>query len=323
MKKLFVILGLLFASLAASANKIDELKIDSDVVRFLISLNKNFITGKNTPKLTIPPIDSVLINRNCFKSDTLSKTWETKSWQKADLNNDKRTDLVVTCHWYVYDNYVVMDNGNDTFKLISLRYNSEVCELVNVIPYRNQNLIVFHGIDTDILNRYFRPRTDTLIYKFDNFIEYNKHPPKYNIDSVILTNGHIEQGGCASCPDFNMTIAKNSNLSFDNYKYGGTLVKTKEGYRIDSFSVKTAPLSKSKLSTNERKKIFDLIKYLDIKRLKNQYAVPWTDASTSTIRLKFKDGTSKTIVDYGSYGTFGLRALFQKLYAISKVKNGI
>jgi hypothetical protein len=51
--------------------------------------------------------------------------------------------------------------------------------------------------------------------------------------------------------------------------------------------------------------------------------VPWTDDLTGIIRIAFKDGSSKTIDDYGEKGTFGLHALFSKLYALSKAKKGI
>ncbi|HWZ36554.1 MAG TPA: hypothetical protein VNW51_10360 [Mucilaginibacter sp.] len=323
MKKLFVFVCLLFASLAASANKIDELKTDSDVVRFLVSLDKKFTTGKYTPKLIIRPIDSVLADTNCFKRELLSKDWGAKSWQKVDFNNDEHTDLLVTVYWYGYENYAVIDNGGGTFKLISLRYGTEFCELVNVIKHNNQNLIVFHGIETDLLNSFFRPRTDTLIYKYDNFIELNEHPAKYKIDSLILTDGYVRDNRCGGCPSFNMNITNNDSIGFDRYLYGGSTVKTSGGYTVMNHSIKTEPSSKYKLLTKQRKEIFDLLSYIDVKKLKDHYAVPWTDDHTSTISVKFKGGTSKTIVDYGGYGTFGLHALFKKLYAVVRANKPI
>jgi hypothetical protein len=318
MKKWFIALYLLLASLSVHANKIDKLKTDSDVVHFLISLNKKFVTGKNTPKLTIEPIDSVFKNNNCFICDTLCKTWGAESWQKIDLNKDGRTDLTVICHWYNYNNYIVMDNGDNTFKLISLQYNSGFCELINVIHRHNQNLIVFHGISTDMYYTFQEPRTDTLIYKYGYFIELNKHPAKYDIDSVILTDGYIKNNNCGSCPKFEMTITQTDSLSFDKYKYSGTTVKTDSGYRVDDFKFKVEPFLRSQLSEKQRTDIFDLIKYISFKKFKDHYQVPWTDDWTSTIRIRFKDGTSKTITDYGLRGTFGLHALFAKLYAIVK-----
>lgn len=228
-------------------------------------------------------------------------------------------------YWYGYRNYIAIDNGDNTFKLIFISYSTfNECELVNAIKLKNQNLLVFHGYHYKSLYDTTKwPRTDTLIYKLGNFVELNRQPAKYDIDSVTLTDGYVTQNNCGSCPHFNMVITNDDSLSFYRYVYGGTAVKTDGGYRVDNFSFKTEPILNTAFLNDDRKELFNLINYINFKKLEGHYAVPWTDDMTSTIRIRFKDGTSKTIVDYGERGTFGLNALFTKLYAIYRTKKEI
>jgi len=323
MKKLFVILGLLLASLAASANKIDELKTDSDVVRFLIPLSPNF-TSRYMPKLVIQPIDTIIKyfqKNDCF---SLAKTWGAKSWQKVDLNNDGLTDLVVICTRYRYSNFVVLDNGNNTFKLIQLQYSSFWNELINVIRYKGKNLIVFHSMEEERVDkrpafyRMWYARTDTLVYKFDHFIEMNEHPIKYDIDSVIF-----HAGICYGlCPIFYAKLSNNGKIRFEKdkpVKPQTVVIKDPWGKPPKARNIKaqTYVVAKAKLTVKETNEIFDLINYIDFKHLKTKYAVPWTDDVHGWIRIKYKDGSFKEIEDYGERGTFGLSVLFSKFYTIA------
>ena len=70
------------------------------------------------------------------------------------------------------------------------------------------------------------------------------------------------------------------------------------------------------LKQRELTEIIDLISYLDVASLNNNYSVSWTDDQTVFLRVKFADGTVKTITDYGLRGTFGLRHLYNKFFAL-------
>ena len=44
------------------------------------------------------------------------KIWSIKNWEKADLNNDRCTDLLIIVHWYGTGPLVILDLGKDHFK---------------------------------------------------------------------------------------------------------------------------------------------------------------------------------------------------------------
>ncbi|WP_214070000.1 DUF6438 domain-containing protein [Mucilaginibacter sp. dw_454] len=324
MRKLLLACCLMLSTFHLFANRIDELKTDSDVVRFLIPLSTSF-TSKYAPQPIIQPIDTILkyLKKNdCF---SLANTWGAKSWQKVDLNNDGLTDLIVICTRYSYSNFVVLDNGNNTFKLIQLQYSSFSDELINAIQYKGKNLLVFHSIEEERIDKrpnFYRmqyPRTDTLVYKFDHFIELNEHPVKYDIDSVIF-----HAGVCyGPCPIFYTKLNSKGKIRFEKDKPVNVklyFVKDPWGKppkTAKAIIPKTYVVAKAKLTTGETNEIFDLINYIDFKHLKNKYAVSWTDDVHGWIRVKYKDGSFKEIEDYGERGTFGLSTLFSKFYAIA------
>jgi hypothetical protein len=88
-KSLFTVLCLLFCAQLTFANKIDELKTNEDVANFLSGLVIK--SKKDTRKILILPTDTIIKHFGC---DTLAKTWNIKSWEKLDINNDGLTDLL-------------------------------------------------------------------------------------------------------------------------------------------------------------------------------------------------------------------------------------
>lgn len=299
MKKLLLIYYLLFASLNIFANKIDELKTDSDVIKFLLPLDKNF-TGQYSRPMTMPSVETIVNNSKC---DSLAKIWGIKNWDKVDFNHDDKTDLLAIVSWEGrYNNFIVLDNGNNSFKLIWINYSHfDECELINSVKINNSNLLVFHGINYIQSNtpRYHFDRirrTDTLIYKFDDFIEYNSIKNDRAIDYITFSTG-----GCfGTCPTFKITVYSTGYAEY----IAGTYSKMPGTFKT---IIKKPALDQ----------IFGLAGYLDTKKLKENYSVSWTDDATCTLTIKFADGTEKNISDYGERGTFGLRNLYSKFFALT------
>jgi len=321
MKKLLISVCLLFTAAISFANKVDDLKTDSDVVKFLKPLDERFSYPGATP-LRIYSTEDIIKTNNC---DSLVSTWNIKNWQKIDLNNDHLTDLIAIVN---FSNLVVMDKGDNTFQLIRLGQSStEGCQLIDAINYHNQPLVEFHGSYPKAIRDYLKknkwlPNTDTLIYKYGNIVEFNKEPSNYKIDSITFSSlwGWYGEKMPLTNPDYVdrvMKIDRSGRAVLTNNKEFVYYVLAK-GQKKPRDPSTVSGKFKTKIKKADLEEIYNLINYLSIKKLKDTYAIKWTDDTTSYIRVKFSDGSVKYIADYGGRGTYGLRNLFSKFYALIK-----
>lgn len=275
----FIIL-LLLACPSIFANRIDSLKTDNDVIEFLKSTNADFRSEKHD-KIQLRSSETIRRDLNC---DGIANQWQVKNWEKADFNQDGLTDLAVILYWYDYGVYVVMDNGNNSFKLHTLSYNIyEKCELAKPVASNGQQLLLFLE----------KKQIDTLTCKYGGFVELNRHPSDYAIDSIEFRTGYCY----GSCPVFSIRIGKDGHAEYDAGTYN-----PKQG----KFST---TIQKEKTEV-----IFGLLNYLSVKNLKNNYSVSWKDDQTCWLRVRFADGTVKEIMDYGLKGTFGLRLIYSVFF---------
>lgn len=291
-KTIVLVIFIFIISIDAYANRIDSLKTNDDVVAFLKSINPDFRSDKYKP-IELRSTETIRKELNC---DGMADQWQIQSWEKADFNADGKTDLLVLLYWYDYGVYSVMDNGDGTFKFLTLSYNIyEKCELAKALKVNNEQLLLYYQkghnpaqvkIKQDIKSK---AGIDTLIYKYGGFVEWNQHPSEHSIDSI-----EFRTSACfGSCPVFSIAMDKNGNAVFDAKVYNP---------RQGLFK---AVLKKENLDT-----IFGLINYLSVKNLNNSYSVSWKEDQTCWLRVRFSDGTIKEIRDYGLKGTFGLRLLY-------------
>ena len=94
-KNIAFLFFLLFVSQIALANKVEDLKTDSDVVKFITSLDKMF-TQKYSARFILKSPDEILNEAEC--GDV--KSWKVKNWEKVDFNNYGKTDILVNTTEY-------------------------------------------------------------------------------------------------------------------------------------------------------------------------------------------------------------------------------
>jgi hypothetical protein len=296
MTKFTIILMLIFSNMIFG-NKIDKLNTTKEVIEFVKTVHpeygivryKDFKYGI----FDIEPIDSIY---NQLKCKGIFKINEIKNWQKIDVNNDGLTDLIFISHFYGYTQNVIIDEGNNGFKLIRNIINFDECEYIKPIKVQDKNELRIRKVNLpfdfdDNIEKYIK--IDTLTYKYDCFIELN--------DKVIIDNKiesiEIKTNFCfGDCPVFKLTINKNGVAQFD-------------GIEFTKFKGKSTKQLNQKIVDE----IFDLINYIEIKKLNDYYEVNYTDASTANLDIFFEDGSIKKIKDYGLSGTYGLSALYSKL----------
>ncbi|WP_131558222.1 DUF6438 domain-containing protein [Pedobacter frigidisoli] len=298
--KIFLVLLFIFSN-QVFANEVDQLKTDSDVNEFVKNMNPDFAKDKYG-KFKIRTTDSIAKHLSC---DGIFKSWNIKNWEKADITNDGLTDLVFIAYWYDYISYALIDIGNNTFKLFRFSKSPfENCELVKPIKIGKNNYLKLYRktSEIDTLNKQpFIYKTvviiDTLVFKFNDFIELNKpYYVKSEIESIEINTGYC----FGSCPSFNLILYKDSRANFEGIGYTKQLGK-----------------SSKRLSPEIFKELSESIQYININSLKDNYAVNWTDDQTATLTITFKDKSKKQIRDYGMQGTFGLSAIYAKLMNIS------
>jgi len=278
------------------ANKIDQLKTDKEVADFIVSLDSIRFHSKYSPQFTILSDEAIWA-----RSKDAAAVKATK-WEKVDLNNDGRTDLVVLGLWYSLNPFVAIDLGNDKFKLIRLSYSSfNESEPAKIIRKNDGPFLLFY-----VQKRFPDPKQifgrdsvviDTLIYKFDAFIEYSPILATKKISAVTFTTNTC----LGTCPKFSITV---NNMGEADY-FG------------DSFA-KPSGKNHTALSKPDLKQLFDVINYIDFKKVKDHYAVPWTDSPTATLSIKFADGAIKNISDYGELGTWGLQKIYTMFFQFYK-----
>jgi hypothetical protein len=285
------------------ANRVDKLKTDSDVARFIVSLDTNLIQKRYSQSFRLTTTEQILKNRNCTG---LPIGWGLKNWQKVDFNGDGLTDLLVIGLWENYTTFVAIDQGNNKFKLIRLIYSTfEQCEVSKTIPSVYGPLLLFHtNKPSPVKSLYYNklPETDTLIYKFGAFVELNKQSANYKIDTIIFQSGTC----LGTCPHFKIKIDKSG---FGVYEAG-------------SYSERQG-LFKATISAGKLNELKQLLNYVNVKSLKNNYSVNWTDSPGSTLYIRFSDGSTKLIADYGEEGTFGLRQVYQLFFALANNQNWV
>lgn len=270
----------IFVSMDAHANRIDSLQTDADVITFLKSINKDF----NSSNFELRSTETLRKDLDC---NGMAEKWQIQSWDKVDFNNDKLTDLVIMPFWYDYGVYVIMDKGNNKFETLTLTYNiNEKCEMVKPFTLKNEQGLLYF-----LQRSKLKTRTDTLVYRHGNFVEYNADPASYQIDSISYRTGYC----FGSCPVFKISTDSKGNAVFEAGAYNP---------KMGTFTTTLKP--------ELVRDLIDLVNYVEPLQLNDDYKVSWTDDQTAWLRIRFTDGSVKEIKDYGLKGTFGLRHIYSK-----------
>jgi len=264
---------LLFFSTTCFANDIDKLQTNEDVYNFLVKkVSRKF---KDNPPLddSAKTIDTAKYGRNKFF--------------KVDLDNNGLTDLII----YGLRNFlVVFDNGKKDYVIRYLdrgTFLSNTATLISIDTLSFPKQIIIQQSEKS------KQQIDTLIFKFNSFIEYN---PKPTTDFAFNKIKFKTDQCFGECPIFELTINSDRTAT----------------YKAIRFNEETGNF-KGTIPTKEFDELISLLKYLQLEKLNNEYAVNWTDDQTVTTEIEF-NGKTKVISDYGKIGTFGLSRLYSKLF---------
>lgn len=123
------------------------------------------------------------------------------------------------------------------------------------------------------------------------------------------TTIEYETGACRGfCPVYKMTIAEDRSAILEAERFNFTK---------GEFSNEREGTFKATIKKEDYEKLITLLKDLDIKNLNSKYGNHnITDLPMSYLRIKFPDGTSREVEDYGKRGTKKLSEVHQFFEAL-------
>ena len=229
-------------------------------------------------------------------------------WAKVDLDHDGIQDFFFMGNAKSKESnsseevLMLLLGGRQNKKLkINNSFFTNVFERVPVFP----KIIKVEGRDFLELTYYFNKNhcelneekitrmADTIYVKNDFLIPFTRHPSPLEFKSI-----NLKASACyGPCPVFELFIKHDQSVIYDGYAY----TKRKGNYRL-------------RAEAKDVDFISHLIQCLDITSLKDHYNVCWTDDQTVKIDIRYKDGSTKSIEDYGKLGTYKLTLLYDYLF---------
>ncbi len=278
MRILAIFFFLLPISNIVTGNEIDQLKTVAEVQKFLMTkVNKKWN-------------EESIIAYAGSEEDTFGKG----KFFKLDLNNDSLTDIVIDGRYLL----AVVDSGNGRYGIFPIdrgAFTSNKYTLTNIINKDRIPLLVVRSYNEFTFATNDIADTDTLVFKFGNFIEYNRNPDNLKIDRIKFS----AMGCYGSCPVFELSIDRNRKGSYNAKKYN-----SKDG----NFHAVIAEVEYNRLVAT--------INYIRLPKLNDNYRVNWTDDRTVKIEITYNNGKVKSISDYGAIGTFGLQNLYAQFHSL-------
>lgn len=276
MKATLILLLLFVTSFHCKANEIDGLRTFDDV--------KSFMKKRLRP---MKYIDDFFSESKAGPVTQLSKN----KFIKRDLNSDGLTDLILNGRYLI----VVLDDGHGGYLVRSIDRGEQTFALIGLDTLGSQPKVIVERCDKFSQQKPAPTNCDTLVFKFNDFIEYSN-----KIDTTLIDEISLSTRRCmGTCPVFEMTIASGGHATYNAILYN----KQKGIYECEIDSTRLNDL-------------FRLTAYLNPRSLKSRYEVGWTDDQTVKLVIIYHNGFVKEINDYGLLGTFGLKRLYNIFFAL-------
>ncbi len=220
-----------------------------------------------------------------------------RPWSKADFDHNGLTDLLVIGQHNDPSILIILNKG-DHYQIIPITRRSFQDHTFPVVE--NNKIRYTFETNSDKIYQVLPAslETITLVYKFGDFIEENPLPAEHKIEKI-----EYNTTGCfGTCPVFKMTIRTDRSSVW-------------EAIRYNQFgSHKSAGTYSCTITEDKYAELTNLLNYIDFEKLQLDYAVRWTDDQQATLTITFDNGQSKTILDYGLLGTYGLNRVHQLMF---------
>ena len=256
-------------------------------------------------------IDSLLTNEDVSKFLTdnfrdgpfisISYTSDVTVFFKSDIDHNGLTDLLVETDICI----AVLHKGKGQYSLRHIfARERESYNLVNVLHVNGNHLVVVRGLFYEAhIQDNKRWQDDTLIYQFGDFIEFNPNPSVKDIEEISFKLGGGYPGRV-----WDMKIDAG----------GWVTLEMDYASRIFAGEIDSTTLNTLKQTIN----YIDLPALIEREsRKKPMPSTLSTEEETFTLEIKFENGQTTKIYDYGGIGTYGLRNLYRQFFNIAEHLN--
>ena len=297
--KYFFLLALLLQQISALA-QIDTLQSKASVEDYL----KRRYHYKD---VTLNPVNLVIQDTNTVQPV------RPIYWLKADFNHDGRADLFASATVAKGKR----DNQSELFIIASEGNHYTKVDIVDPVGYvytgeTSYNIYSTSGKDYLVINtlvqKMLRPQDirpghysiystahDTSFLQNNKQMIYAKHPLRLTIETVKFSATEC----FGTCPVFQLIINKDGSVSYKGVQY------------VDKMGDYNLIMPKAELSY-----LISLLAAINPPRLSDQYSVDATDNPTIYLAVRYTDGQTKSIEDYGERGTYGLAVLYKFLLGL-------
>lgn len=311
-----------FVKTSIIPSKIDSLKTKEEIQNFVQKLDYPFVRYRDfddsikiykaLKKFQLKKIKNFHRGRDSIIKIIADSLNVTKSFYKADIDNNGFTDLVIigddkSCSGGLsgscdYSVYALMSFESDSINPVNLMRNQSTMNyIVPKLKETNDkiSLIIF---EPPYNYRNSIKKTE-LAYKYGTFVENNNNPKNYNIEKI-----EYETEACfGECPIFKLTIYNNREAKLNAIEYNTSNPNLWE-YEI---SQELKGKFKTTVDNKNYREIVGLLNYLDFPTLEDYYHLSATDLSASKLTITYNNGKKKTISDYGKIGTLGLKKVYK------------
>lgn len=265
-------------------NEIDKLNSTKDVQNFISTIDISLV--KDFPHVTFELISTDSLEK-IIKCKDLFKQSKVQNWEKTDLNNDGKTDLLfILSDKNRHYTFLIFEKENGDFQS-ALLTNSK-CEFLKPLKINNDNYLKSYLIKDYPYNQEIS--IDTLAFKFGALFKRKINSSKYNIESISYN-----VSGTEVIPHINIKINKNgSGVLTQDFLVGKK--------KVQHFDFKSKIFQELK----------GILEYIGVKDLNEQYEAPLLDAGEVNLKIKFDDYSTKRISDYGGMGSRDLIAQYNK-----------
>nr|MBK9653650.1 hypothetical protein [Bacteroidota bacterium] len=225
---------------------------------------------------------------------------------KADFNNDKKTDLMVYGVWNGRNCLMIYVTGlnNATFHFITKGTSDYLC-FPTVTTVNEQTVLVRHVGKEFCRSEIPEIKTDSLIYKFRTFIEFNSSPTNYQFDKIELSS----LGSKKDCSIYSIVINADRTVKYHTTRYKESLGNYKFKEMQGSFNFKGTVDT----SFNDFNELVALINYLNLPKAQDTYSSSNEDENTYQFVYSYNHQQTKTIKFQFEDATYGLQELFRRI----------